>query len=114
MPLLTIRTNRELDGDKAREVVEQASRRVAELLGKPEKFVMVWLEDGARMAFAGTTEPLAYLELKSLGLPQDRTAAFSRALTDFVGEALEVPAGRVYIEFASPPRHMWGFNGGTF
>ncbi|WP_090486429.1 phenylpyruvate tautomerase MIF-related protein [Ectothiorhodospira mobilis] len=39
---------------------------------------------------------------------------FSAALTGLVGESLDVPPERVYIEFASPARHLFGFKGGTF
>jgi hypothetical protein len=66
------------------------------------------------MCFAGDTAPCAYLELKSLGLPEQRTAELSAALCGFVEEHLGVPKSRVYIEFASPPRHLFGFDGRTF
>lgn len=66
------------------------------------------------MSFGADTAPCAYLELKSLGLPEARTAELSAALCTLVEAQLGVPKARVYIEFASPPRHMFGFDGRTF
>ena len=72
------------------------------------------LKTSPDMLFAGDDAPLAFLELKSLGLPEDSTANFSAALCDFMAAHFEIPMERIYIEFASPPRHMYGWNGSTF
>ena len=114
MPFLKIQTNRRLAESAAKSLASKASGRVAELLGKPEAYVMVSIETGTAMQFAGTDEPLAYLELKSIGLPQSITASASRSLCDLVAEETGVAADRIYIEFTDAPRHMWGWNGDTF
>ena len=112
MPLLTIETNTEPATPQT--VVTEFSAAVASMLGKPESYVMVALRHNPSMLFGGNDEPLAYLELKSLGLPQARTAQFSATLCDLVEKHLGVSAARTYIEFASPERHMWGWNSATF
>ena len=67
------------------------------------------------MLFAGTDGPLAYLELKSIGLPQSITAAASRgAVRHWSPRRPAIATERIYIEFTDAPRHMWGWNGGTF
>ncbi len=114
MPTLRILTNARVPADDRAGLLARASRTLAELLGKPESYVMVILEDGRDMVFAGTPAPAAYLELKSLGLPEGQTAQYSRALCDLMTDALGIPADRVYIEFAAPARQMFGWNGGTF
>ncbi|HHJ13540.1 MAG TPA: hypothetical protein ENJ79_04070 [Gammaproteobacteria bacterium] len=114
MPLLTIETNIELDDSRARNLAATASARIADTLGKPEHYVMVSVRRNPAMCFGGSDAPLAYLELKSLGLPEERTAEFSNALAAFLQQELALAADRVYIEFASPARHMWGYDGGTF
>ncbi|MGD8630473.1 MAG: phenylpyruvate tautomerase MIF-related protein, partial [Gammaproteobacteria bacterium] len=58
--------------------------------------------------------PLAYLELKSIGLPESRTADLSRALCEMLADAAGIDPDRVYIEFTDAPRKMWGWNSGTF
>ncbi len=114
MPYLQIQTNRELATDRQRELLTEASRCVAEQLGKPESYVMVSMQDARPMLFAGSDAPLAYLELKSLGLPENKTAEFSKALCELMQAKLGIEPNRVYIEFAGPERHMWGWNEATF
>ena len=114
MPYLNIRTNQRLPGPAAKTLASKASARVAELLGKPEAYVMVSVEHNAAMQFGGSDAPLAYLELKSIGLPQSITAATSRALCDFIARETGMAANRIYIEFTDAPRQMWGWNGDTF
>lgn len=114
MPFLKIQTNQLLAEPAAKALASKASGRVAELLGKPQDYVMVSVETNPAMQFAGTDAPLAYLELKSIGLPQSITASASRALCDLVARETGVPANRIYIEFSDAPRQMWGWNGDTF
>jgi phenylpyruvate tautomerase PptA (4-oxalocrotonate tautomerase family) len=114
MPLLSIETNQTVHQDKINNLVAEASRTTASLLGKPESYVMVRVTHNPDMMFAGTQEPLAYLELKSLGLPEDRTTELSRGLCDLMSDGLDIPAERIYIEFTNGTRHLWGWNGGTF
>jgi phenylpyruvate tautomerase len=114
MPFLKIQTNQSVSGERACMLADQASRLVADQLGKPERYVMVLIEQGSVMRFAGSDAPLAYLELKSIGLPETATAQISRSLCDFIGDALNIDADRIYIEFSDAPRKMWGWNGGTF
>jgi len=114
MPLLKIQTNVVLDADAGKALVAEASRAVAALLGKPERYVMVSFETAATMAFGGDSSPLAYLEMKSIGLPQGRTATLSKALCELMNKALGVNTERVYIEFADAQGALWGWNGGTF
>jgi len=114
MPLLQIDTNQILDDAAQQKLLAEASHSVADMLGKPERYVMVAFEHKPAMRFAGSGEALAYLELKSIGLPESKTVELSQALTELMQQHLGVAADRVYIEFADAPRHMWGWNGGTF
>ena len=112
MPLLDISTNIAIDNQQ--ELAKQASKLTAEILGKPESYVMVKIQPEQTLLFAGTSAPAAHIKLKSLGLPENRTADFSKKLCSFIGSALNIDSNRIYIEFASPERHMWGWDSGTF
>jgi phenylpyruvate tautomerase PptA (4-oxalocrotonate tautomerase family) len=114
MPLLRIQTNSELPREQQRALLASASRLVAHQLGKPERYVMITMEHNPAMLFAGEDEPLAYLELKSIGLLADATGSLSRALCELVQEGLGISPERVYIEFSDAAPEMWGWNGGTF
>ena len=114
MPLLTITTNISLDESAAQALCGKASSHVASLLGKPESYVMVSLQTGTVMSFAGDDSPCTMLELKSLGLPEQQTTAFSESLCDFLNQQAGIPTGRIYIQFSNPERHMWGWDRKTF
>jgi phenylpyruvate tautomerase PptA (4-oxalocrotonate tautomerase family) len=114
MPYLSIHTNVYIPEDQQQDFLKKASAKAAEALGKTERYVMVSLMDGQPMIFAGSDSPLAYMQLKSLGMPHDATDELSSTLCGFMEEELGIEPGRVYIEFAGPERHMWGWDGGTF
>ncbi|MES9979986.1 MAG: phenylpyruvate tautomerase MIF-related protein, partial [Candidatus Thiodiazotropha sp. 6PLUC5] len=104
MPLLRITTNQTIEEDKLSELLKLASATVADMLGKPETYVMVDFVFNPNMLFAGTTASLAYLELKSIGLPNDRTGDFSNILCKLMLQQLHIPEDRVYIEFSAAER----------
>jgi phenylpyruvate tautomerase PptA (4-oxalocrotonate tautomerase family) len=114
MPTLRILTNVPIADEARRELLRRASSGVAAMLRKPESYVMVIIEDGRDLWFAGSGDPAAYLELKSLGLPESETADYSSALCELLHDTIGVPPARVYIEFAAPPRHLFGWDSGTF
>lgn len=114
MPYLKIQTNLPLSKKAERAVLRNASQLVAELLEKPESFVMVALQPNTPMVFAGSDEPVAFLELKSIGLPGKRTKDLCEALCKLMEGHLGIPSDRVYVKFIDVKRGMWGWKGDTF
>ena len=114
MPYLMLQTNVVIPDEEITPLLENLSVAVAKALDKPESYVMVALEDGTPMLFAGNDDPTAYLELKSLGLPEAMTPTLSKALCGLIEQQLDIEQERIYIEFASPADHLWGWNGETF
>ena len=114
MPYLMVQTNQEFDPQTSQSFVKKASSLVSDQLGKSEGYVMVSLQPPAPMAFAGLADPAAYLELKSIGLPERTTASLSNALCGLVNTELGIDKERIYIEFANSESHMWGWNCKTF
>ena len=112
MPYLEICTNTSIENCQS--VAEQASKLTAELLGKPESYVMVKLLPEQALIFSGSNEPAAYIKLKSLGLPENNTNDFSEKICSFISKQLNIDSARVYIEFSNPERHMWGWDRKTF
>lgn len=113
MPYLRIETNVELT-EKENEFISELSKFTAEMVGKPEAYVMISVHDGLSMSFGGSADPAALVTLKSLGLQAGQCAAFSEKICEFLTEKLEVAGNRIYIEFADHDRSMFGWNGGTF
>lgn len=102
MPYLRIQTNLPVNEAAKHKTVTRASKLVARELGKPETYIMVTFAPVQTMSYAGSEEPCAYLELKSIGLPESKTTSLSQALCKLMEKTLKIPATRVYIEFADP------------
>jgi len=114
MPSLIIKTNVKTSKEIHNRLMSKASGLVAELLAKPEKYVLISIEDDIPMIFATSDEPASYLELKSIGLPGEKTIELSKHLCSLMESELDISKERIYIEFNDVPRHMWGWNSGTF
>ncbi len=112
MPYIKVQTNSEADDGAG--LLKKISASAAAALGKPESYVQTSLEDGRLMTFGGSTDPTAFIECKSIGLPEGRTGDLSALLCSICSEDLGIPANRIYIEFIDAAGRMWGWNGGTF
>ncbi|HEW97926.1 MAG: hypothetical protein DRR16_21510 [Candidatus Parabeggiatoa sp. nov. 3] len=87
---------------------------VANALGKPESYIMVALQANTPMVFAGTDQPTAFLELKSIRLPTASTTELSQKLCAFIENSLNIPKNRIYIVFMNAEASLWGWDGRTF
>jgi phenylpyruvate tautomerase len=114
MPLLQLTTNRPIMEDQEEPLVAALSRAVAEIIGKPEDYVMVTLQPGTLM-MAGTAEPGAMADLRSIGgLSGDVNARLSDRVCTILHEHLDLLPNRIYLNFTDIPRTHWGWNGSTF
>jgi phenylpyruvate tautomerase PptA (4-oxalocrotonate tautomerase family) len=114
MPYLKIQTNIPLSKKAERSILNDASALVAQELGKPEEFVMIAVQADTPMLFSGTDDPVAFLELKSIGLPVKKTKHLSQTLCDLINKHLGIRPERVYVKFIDVRRGMWGWKGDTF
>jgi phenylpyruvate tautomerase len=114
MPYLKIQANKVIDDKATQDVLKKASGLVARILGKPEEYVMVNLRGSSPMLFAGGSEPVAFLELRAIGLPADKTSDLSLSLCELMESELGIPKDRIFINFVDVPAHLWGWNGETF
>jgi phenylpyruvate tautomerase len=116
MPLIKIQTSIAApDRPTVETLLKQLSASLAKHLGKPESYVMTAFEPNIAMTFAGTTDPVCYIEVKSVGtMNSTQTKAMSQDFCQQINEALGVPPNRTYIEFADAKGAMWGWNRSTF
>jgi len=61
MPYISIETNQTIDQASNRNLMKKTSVFIAELLGKPESYVMVATKPGIPLIFAGSDEPTAFV-----------------------------------------------------
>jgi phenylpyruvate tautomerase PptA (4-oxalocrotonate tautomerase family) len=114
MPYIHVATNLSMDDGRARELNAGLSALAAELLGKPEKYVLARFSQGGVLTHGGTADPAAMVELKSIGLPEDRTAELSDRICAHLKQELGISPDKVYIEFLDLKRNLFGWNSGTF
>lgn len=114
MPYLKIQTNLPIGKKAGRRILQDASSLVARELEKPEEFVMIALEPDTPMLFAGSGDPVAFLELKSIGLPGRKTKKLSAVLCALIGQHLGIAKERVYVKFIDVQHSMWGWKGDVF
>jgi phenylpyruvate tautomerase len=114
MPYLKLKTNVAIGDKQAAPLLSGLSRLLAQETGKPERYVMTELVGGLAMTFAGTGDPLAFVECKSIGLSRDQAKSLSASICRYLTSELKLPAERVYIEFGNAPAEFWGWNSATF
>jgi phenylpyruvate tautomerase PptA (4-oxalocrotonate tautomerase family) len=114
MPYLKLNTNKTVSKDKSAQLLNQLSQAVAKATGKPERYIMIELNDGKTLLFAGNSEPSAFIECKSIGLTTTQSKSLSSSLCQLLEMALQIKPDRIYIEFVDCPAEFWGWNGTTF
>lgn len=116
MPLIQVKTSiSQPEKSQVESLLKDLSTSLAKHLSKPESYVMTAFEADVPMTFGGTTDPVCYMEIKSIGnITPTTTKAMSRDFCQKINQALGVPTNRIYIEFADAPGTMWGWNGDTF
>lgn len=115
MPMIRIQTNIAVDAEKKLVLMNEVSVAGAELLDKPEAYMMVILDDNLEMQLSGTVDPCAFLEVRSIGeMTAEQITNLSGKLSELVGNNIGVGAGRIYINFTDMPGTHWAFDGRTF
>ncbi|WP_027186071.1 phenylpyruvate tautomerase MIF-related protein [Desulfovibrio inopinatus] len=114
MPLCRIETNVTFDEHVKTDLCAKLSQTLATLTGKSENYVMTLIVDNVAMSFAGSLEPAASVECKSIGLAETQCTQFCSALCAFIDQEMGVSPDRTYIEFTDLNRRFFGWNGSTF
>ena len=114
MPYFMMETNKKLDEATKQDLLKKMSTFVANLLGKPEKYIMISINTGSAMIFDGNTYTTAYVTLKSIGLAKEKCSEYSSRICDFIQKELGIPCDRVYIDFGNIDSKMFGWNKDTF
>ncbi len=110
MPLLNISTNTKIKNEQI--LLAKSSDFISSLTGKPINFIMVKLTHSLSMNFAGTDEPCAFIEIKSIGslVP----SKMSKPICEFFSNELGIPTERIYISFQDVDSKNWAWNSKTF
>lgn len=113
MPLIKITSNIALTEAEKNNALHTLSSAVAELLQKPEKFVMAaWTS--ARMTMGGSEAPAVLLEMEGIRMPMEETSRLSKELCERITLVVEVNPERIFLRFRDVDPAHWGCNGKTF
>jgi phenylpyruvate tautomerase len=114
MPLLKVTTSVPVAEDKRRKLLTDLSKLVAGILGKPEEYMMVGLEEAALM-MGGEEAPAAFVDLRSIGgLSREVNGEIAAKLCALLESSLGIAPDRVYINFSDVKAADWGWKGETF
>ncbi|XP_073149381.1 uncharacterized protein [Henckelia pumila] len=115
MPSLNLYVNAPVDAVVASDILKDATKAVAKIIGKPESYVMIMLNGGVPISFSGTEEPAAYGELTSIGgLGSSVNGKLSATIAEILETKLSIDSSRFYIKFYDVKGSFFGFNGSTF
>ncbi|HLO87969.1 MAG TPA: phenylpyruvate tautomerase MIF-related protein [Nostocaceae cyanobacterium] len=116
MPLIKVQTSISAPAKTEIEnLLKSLSSKLAQHTGKPESYVMTAFEPEIPMTFAGTTDPVCYIEIKSVGtMKPEQTKTMSQDFCQQINQSLNIPKDRIYIEFSDAKGAMWGWNSTTF
>ena len=116
MPFIKVQSSlKSPDTQIVQDLLKTLSSKLAKHLGKSESYVMTSFVPEVAMSFAGTFDPVCYLEVKSVGtMKPNQTQAMSQDFCEEISNQLGIPKNRIYIEFADAKGSMWGWNGSTF
>lgn len=96
MPCLRIETNVKTDRIQ---LALAASQALAEAVGKPEAKVQVAVFTDVAMTHAGTDDPAAFVEVRSVGLKPADCTDLAAKLSAFIKTSIGVEPVRTYIAF---------------
>ena len=114
MPYVKLQTNKSLSREGKLDLLRDLTSLISKELNKPEKYVMTIIQDSQIMLFGNAEDSAAYVEFRSISLPEDQTRSLSRTLSLFLKDQLMIPSERIFIQFVNAERHMWGYNATTF
>lgn len=114
MPYINAAVSVPLSPEKEEALKAGLGEAITLIPGKTEKWLMVGLEGGRRLYFAGDgTKPAAFVEVMILGRSDKQSyTRVTAAICDLLGRELGIPADRVYVKYDESEH--WGWNGGNF
>ncbi|KAK3032871.1 hypothetical protein RJ639_037048 [Escallonia herrerae] len=99
MPCLNISTNVSLDGVDTDPISSEATRAIAQIIGRPENLVMVLLRGSATITFGGNKEPAAFAEIVSMGgINSEVKKKLIETLGIILQKRLRIPRERFFLK----------------
>lgn len=111
MPCFKIDTNVAMTPEQELDLARKASSLGARLTGKDEARVLVFVRGNQTATYGGLTDPAAFCEFKSIGLPEDDCNECAKEICALLEAELGIPTTRTLIEFKDLLRARTGWGG---
>ena len=113
MPMIQAKVTMELPAEK-RDVLKAEFGKAVSIIGKPESYLMINLDDKQDLYFGGKKiEKGAYVEVKVLGsVVGGASGKMTARLCEILEKELGIPGDAVYVSYWGTPN--WGWNGSNF
>ncbi len=114
MPFIHTLTNTSVSKEKEALLRERLGKAIELLPGKSERWLMLALSDGCRMAFhADADTAIAMVDVSLYGeAPKTAKNALTAAITDILQDVLGIQPSYVYVKYTET--QDWGYNGENF
>lgn len=113
MPCINVKVSVPLSVEK-KDALKADFGKAISVMGKPESYLMVCLEENAAIYFGGKKlERGAFVEVSALGqIDSGQSQKMSAEICDILKRQLDIPSDGVYITYQG--FKDWGWNGGNF
>lgn len=113
MPYIHIATNVPVSTAGGETIRREMGRAITALPGKSEQWLMVRLEDDARLWMAGSDAPAAMVQVGVYGgADAEACDSLTGRITDVLEAVLAVDPARIYVQYAQT--EYWGWNSRNF
>ena len=113
MPFIDTKTTKKISPEDMNSLTEKFGKAIELIPGKSERWLMLNFSDGCRMAFAGSFDDCAMLEVKLFGAADPCAYdALTAELCKTVSDTLGIPSDRIYVKYEEIS--AWGFAGSNF
>ena len=113
MPFINAKFSSAVSPEKETEIKSALGEAIT-LLGKPERYLMVQIEDNCRLYFGGKNDdPIAFFDVSLLhSAPRSSYEALTARLCEIAKEKMGVDGSNVYVKFEETEN--WGYDSFMF
>ena len=113
MPFINAKFSAAVSPEKEKEIKSALGEAIS-LIGKPERFLMVEIEDNRRLYFGGdNSEHIAFFDVSLLhSAPRASYEKLTARLCEIAKDSMGVDGSNVYVKFEETEN--WGYNGFMF
>ncbi len=109
MPYISVTTSKELTGVERDTIRRELGFLISTIPGKSEAVLMLDIEDGHDMYFAGERRECAYVNVALYtAAPFAAKSEFAGAVCEMLEREIGIPSDDVYLTFSEYPNWCWG------